>query len=205
MKPLGNDLLGATDEVPYTDKYIPPYQYTPAVDRPAYREEGIYPLKRPPTRPKLPYRTSQYLIPPALGPQYVQGPIGDIVPVTHAPYPQPPIISDREIIVILTSKNLFHALQKRGMATMAGRRQIIDANTRRAIYNEVTALTKNDIALLSQGRYTEISLPEDWQREAIKWNLVKADSLRNLMGHVAGVQVWPGKEGNLWPSELKGV
>lgn len=204
MKPLGNDLLGnINEEVPYSDKYIPPYEYTPAYDRPAYREEGIFPLQRPPTSPQLPYTTPRYLIPPSQGPKYVQGPIGNIVPATHSPYPLPGIIPDKEIIKILVSKNLFNALSKRGLPTMAARRYILDFNTKRAIENEVHVETMNDIDLVARGDFRRIQITEGWQREAIRENLLDTAALHNIMMRIVGIQVWPSKEGNAWPMELK--
>jgi len=198
MKPLGNDLLGnINEEVPYVDKYIPPYEYTPAYDRPAYREEGIYPLRRPPTSPQLPYTSPRHLIPPSQGPTYIQGPIGNIVPAMHAPYPKPGIIPDKEIIKILVSKNLFHALSKRGLPTMAARRNILDGNTKRAIENEVYAHTINDIDLVAQGKFAQIQITEAWQREAIQHNLLDTALMHNLISRIVGIQSWKSKES--WP------
>jgi len=207
MKLLGHDLLGAltpTTTPPYVNPYTPPYTYPEVYSPEPYRETGIYPLKRPPTSPQLPFPTHHFVTPPMPGPKYVQGPIGNIIPATRAPFPLPRIISDRAIIKILVSKNMYAALAKRGLPTMTLRRRLLDENTRREIESEVFQQTMADMVAVQNQQYQAIQVNNAWQREAIKYNLVDAAQLRNLMSRIVPTQSWLSKDKASWPVELKG-
>lgn len=208
MKLLGHDLLGAitpTTTPPYENPYTPPYTYPEVYSPPSYRETGIYPLQRPPTSPLLPFSTHHLITPPMPGPKYVQGPIGRLIPATHAPWPPPRIISDRAIVKIVVSKNMYESLAKRGLPTMTMRRRLLDENTRREIESEVLQKTMSDMALILNQQYEQISAPNTWQREAIEYNLLDAAELQNLMSRIVPIQSWLSKGKAVWPSELKGV
>jgi len=217
MKLLGHDLLGAltpTTTPPYANPYTPPYTYPEVYSPEPYRETGIYPLRRPPTSPQLPFSTHHFVTPPMPGPKYVQGPIGNIIPATRAPWPLPKIISDRAIIKILVSKNMYAALAKRGLPTMTLRRRLLDENTQREIESEVFRQTMADMVLVQNQQYQSIvtnstkrgsaTALSTWQQEAIKYNLVDVAELRNLMSRIVPIQSWLSKGKAVWPVELKG-
>lgn len=198
MKLLGHDLLGAVTPVttpPYVNPYTPPYTYPEVFSPQAYRETGIYPVRRPPTSPQLPFTTHRFITPPMPGPKYVQGPIGNIIPATHAPWPLPRIVSDKTIVKILVSKNLYESLARRGLPTMAMRRRQLDDNTKREIESEVFQKTTSDMQLIQQHQYDKIRTNTYWQREAIRYNLLDAAELRNLMSRIVPMQVWLSKGG----------
>lgn len=206
MKLLGHDLLGAitpTTTPPYVNPYTPPYTYPEIYSPEPYRETGIYPLRRPPTSPQLPFSTHHLVIPPMPGPKYVQGPIGNIIPATHSPWPPPRIISDKAIVKILVSKNMYESLAKRGLPTMTMRRRLLDANTRREIESEVVQKTISDMVLVQQQQYEKIGANIAWQKEAIKYNLLDAADLRNLMSRIVPIQSWLSKDKAVWPKELR--
>lgn len=206
MKLLGHDLLGAitpTTTPPYVNPYTPPYTYPEVYSPEPYRETGIYPLRRPPTSPQLPFPTHHLITPPMPGPRYVQGPIGNIIPATHSPWPLPRIISDKAIVKILVSKNIYESLAKRGLPTMTMRRRLLDANTRREIESEVFQRTMSDMVLVQQQQFVKIGANVAWQKEAIKYNLLDAAELRNLMSRIVPMQSWLSKDKAVWPKELR--
>lgn len=211
MKLLGHDLLGAitpTTTPPYENLYTPPYTYPEVYSPEPYRETSIYPLQRPPTSPLLPFPSHQWrrvITPPMPGPKYVQGPIGNIIPATHSPWPPPRIISDKAIVKILVSKNIYESLAKRGLPTMTMRRRLLDANTRREIESEVFQKTMADMVLVQQQQFTTIGANVAWQKEAIKYNLLDAAELRNLMSRIVPMQSWLSKDKAVWPKELRTV
>ena len=206
MKLLGHDLLGAvtpTTTPPYVNPYTPPYTYPEVYSPEPYRETGIYPLRRPPTSPQLPFSTHHLIIPSMPGPKYVQGPIGTIIPATHSPWPPPRIISDRKIVKILVSKNMYESLTKRGLPTVAMRRRMLDDNIKREIESEVFQKTMSDMLLIQQQQYEKIGANVAWQKEAIRYNLLDAAELQNFMSRIVPIQSWLSKDKAVWPVELK--
>jgi hypothetical protein len=135
----------------------------------------------------------RHLIPPMPGPRYVQGEVGKVVPGTHAPHYQRPMVNDVTLIKILVVKNTYLALEKRGLPAMAMRRRLLDSNTQRLVEYDVLLQTLSDINAIQRGDYSALNAGSGWQRDAIRNKLVDVADLQNVVSRGVGVQVWTEK------------
>lgn len=233
MKPLGNDLLGnsnltptvtpitpngsysplvtpmsVTTEpsmVPYLPSYTPAYPYQPVpVHEIPYEEAGVFPMERTRPAPRLPQRVTRQIIPAPPGMTYLKVPEQNIVPAVNTPYPTQRRYSDRTLLNILTTKNTYFALKRRGMASNTMRRESIDAAVRDEVMREVTERTVSDLAAIQKGEYAKVLAGQEWQYDAIKNNLVDASELRSVMSRLVGVQASLEKSTEWRRSKIRG-
>lgn len=86
---------------------------------------------------------------------------------------------------------------------MTMRRRVLDDNTKREIESEVFQKAMSDMVLVQQQQYEKIGANVAWQNEAIKYNLLDAAELKNLMSRIVPIQSWLSKGKAVWPKELR--
>ena len=151
------------------------HDFEPPYSRDPFRHDWLFPPDLPNPPPLRPVPLSRYK-PAGLPAEEIESPRDVRYYPTDIPIP------DLRLLKILFSKNIFEALRKRNLPTVAAYRMPMDANTRRQIENEAITKANQEFQFFKQERYADITIPDrTWAHEAIMYQLANAEDINAFL------------------------